>query len=398
MARVAVALCALLATASAQCTVEKAQPYFSRSVYEFSVDLLTRLALDTDYHFVASPLSPWTLLAHTSLGAADATLHELNSVLRLLPHKCYSMRFFEIVRGIYAPAGQTTLEGASTIVVDERYPLNESFERQVKNAGITDVKRLPMDNYEYVAATVNNYVRTATNGAIDDVVQASDLENAVMTIVDVLRFKGNWQIPFPVEETEESSFYDEMNNKIGSVNLMFITSQFNFKSMDLINSTILEIPYSDQRFSMLLFLPYEGMKLSNVIYSLKEISLKSIFALFKEGEPQEISLQLPRFKITSDLSNLKELLVDMGLKSVFESRAQFPGISDNELYISNIMQKADIEVTEEGTTASGATTAEFTFKSLPYTVAANKPFFFMIVDKNTVTPVFAGAYSKPNLF
>ncbi|CAK1589862.1 unnamed protein product [Parnassius mnemosyne] len=399
MAKIIFIFCALIPYIFAQCTIEKAEPFFSRSVYEFSIDLVRRIAQDTDYHFVASTLSPWTLLAYTSLGAADNTLEELNTILRLHPHKCFNKKFFEITKSIYSPAADTTLEGTSAIFVDERIPVKEMFKNKVRRAGVCEVKQVSFDNYDYVAAYINNYVKTATNGAIDEIVLASDLENVALMIIDALRFKGTWKIPFDIAETEESSFYDDMNNKVGDVNLMFVTDNYNIKLMDKINATIVDLPYSDDRFSLLLFVPYDGTKLSNVIYSLKEISLKSIFSFFKEHEPQEGIIQLPRFKISSDLNNLKELFIDMGLRTIFDgNQAQFPDISDYPLFISNLIQKADIEVTEEGTVASAASKAEFSFKSLPFVVAANKPFFFMIVDKKTVIPVFAGAYSKPSKY
>ncbi|CAG4995525.1 unnamed protein product [Parnassius apollo] len=399
MAKIIFIFCALIPFIFAQCTVEKAEPFFSRSVYEFSIDLVGRIAQDTDYHFVTSTLSAWTLLAYTSLGAADKTLEELNTILRLHPHKCFNKKFFEITKSVYSPATDTTLEGTSAIFVDERIPVKEVFQNKVKRAGVSEVKQVSFDNYDYVAAYINNYVKTATNGAIDEIVLASDLENVALMIIDALRFKSAWKIPFPINETEESAFYDEMNNKLGDVNLMFVTDNYNIKIMDKINASVIDLPYGNDRFSMLLFVPYEGIKLSNLIHSLKKISLKSIFSLFKKQEPHETMVQLPRFKISSDLNNLRELFIDMGLRTIFDSnQAQFPDISDYPLYISNIIQKADVEVTEEGTVASAVSTAAFSFKSLPDLVVANRPFFFMIVDKKTVIPIFAGAYSKPSKY
>ncbi|XP_068624140.1 serine protease inhibitor 77Ba-like [Battus philenor] len=392
-------ICALIPSVFTQCTIEKAGPYFSRSVYEFSVELLRRISQETENHFVASTLSPWTLLAYTSLGAADSSLDELKTILRLHPHKCFNNKFFEITKRIYTPAGETTLEGTSAIFVDERIPVYETFQNQVRKAGISEIREVSLENYEYVAASINNYVKTATNGAIDEIVVASDLENVVMMIIDALRFKGTWETPFMANATEVMPFVDELGNEIGQVNIMTLTSNFKLKYMDEINATILELPYSDNRFSMLLFVPYREVKLSNVIYSLKRISLKSIFSYFSTSELQEVTVQLPRFKISSDLNNLKELLIDMGLHSIFDStQASFPDISEYPLYISNLIQKADVEVTEEGTLASAATRADFSSRSFPITVAANKPFFFTIVDKETTIPVFVGAYSKPSVY
>ncbi|CAG4995419.1 unnamed protein product [Parnassius apollo] len=296
------------------------EPLFSKSVYEFSIDLVRRIAQETDYHFVASTLSPWTLLAYTSLGAANNSLEELNTILRLNPHKCFNKEYFEITKSIYSPSTNTTLEGTSATFVGEKVAVKEVFKNKSKKAGVSEVKQVSFDNYDYVAAYINNIVKTPTNGAIHKTVLASDLENVALMIIDALRFKGMWKIPFPIHETKKNSFYDNMNNKLGDVNLMSITDNFNFKYMDKINITILDLPYSDDRFSMLLFLPDEGVKLSNVVNSLKEISLKSLFTYFKEQERPEVTVKLPRFKISSDLNNLKQLFIDVGLKTIFDNK------------------------------------------------------------------------------
>ncbi|CAF4770694.1 unnamed protein product [Pieris macdunnoughi] len=65
--------------------------------------------------------------------------------------------------------------------------------------------------------------------------------------------------------------------------------------------------------------------------------------------------------------------------------------------VSDFFQKADIEVNEEGTTASGVSGAG-TFKSYPGEFKANRPFLYMIIDKQIEVPLFAGAYSKPSVY
>ncbi|XP_028160891.1 serpin B6-like [Ostrinia furnacalis] len=91
----------------------------------------------------------------------------------------------------------------------------------------------------------------------------------------------------------------------------------------------------------------------------------------------------------------------MGLRDMFDAnRARFPEISDYQLHVSSFIQKADVEVTEEGTVAAAVTEMGFSFRSSVQAenFLANKPFFFMIVDRKTEVPVFSGAYSKPKLF
>lgn len=403
MASIAVLLISILVPSIfAQCTVERSEPFFRRSVYEFSVDLLIRIAQEKENHFVTSTFSPWALISAVSLGATDETLAEIKKVLRLHPHKCFNSKFFEIIKKITAASDGTTLERSSTLFADDRMSLNEVFKNRIKKTEVTNIEVLPFENSADVAATINDYVSAATHGNIQDIVSPSDLDGVYLVLIDALYFKGTWRNQFSSADTEASAFYDERGNQIGDVNLMFSQQNVNYTTISQIASSVLELPYgSNNRFSMLFFLPDAGTSISSVLQKLKIITLGSIFTLFNQERPKTVSIQIPRFKINSDLDNLKELLVDMGLKTMFDmNQAKFADISDYSLYISNFIQKATIEVNEEGAEASAASAAFFEARSLQFNpeFTANRPFLYMIVDRQTEVALFAGAYSKPSTY
>ncbi|CAH2237972.1 jg7826 [Pararge aegeria aegeria] len=394
-------ICAFTPHAFTQCTPEKAQPFFKRSVYEFSVELLTRLAQEKENHFVASTLSAWSLLSSISLGAADITLAEMRQVLKLHKRKCFNYKYLQLANSI-AVNNETdvVVEKSSAIYVDDKMPILEAFRRKMNTAAGTTFKSLAFDNADAAAQTINDYVSEATHEVIDEIVAPADLQDVLLVMIDAIFFKGAWKFPFPNENTQVEGFYNEKGTFIGKTNSMYITKTFNFRDVNIISASVIELPYgSGERYSMLVFLPHKDVSVFTVIDKLKNISLKSIQCLFDEFGPLEMALNLPRFKITSDLNNLKELLEDMGLKTMFDSNsAQFPNLSSYPTYVSNLIQKADIEVTEEGTVAAAVTEAQFSFRSSPTNFNVNKPFLFMIIDKEVDVPIFVGAYSKPSEF
>ncbi|CAF4770709.1 unnamed protein product [Pieris macdunnoughi] len=143
---------------------------------------------------------------------------------------------------------------------------------------------------------------------------------------------------------------------------MLVVSSFYQKQVDVIGAEVLELPYgSDGRYAALFFLPYPDVSLFSVIEKLKTITLTTIYKQFEIVEMQDVM------------------------------------ISSYELSVSDFFQKADIEVNEEGTTASGVSGAG-TFKSYPGEFKANRPFLYMIIDKQIEVPLFAGAYSKPSVY
>jgi serine protease inhibitor len=400
--RILLVLCIIIPAVLSQCTKNRAKEYFKRAAYDFSLELLSRITEDTESHFVSSTLSPWSLLTTLSLGAADETLTEIKRAARLHPHDCFNQKYLELVKEVSKNEPHANLERSSSLFIDSAMDLKPTYKKKLTTTGICDITPIDFENFAAAAAEINNYVRRNTHGIVEEIVSASDLEGVYLILVDALYFKGTWRHAFSSEDTEISAFYDSQKNAIGDVNLMFTNNVFNMTSMSQISAKVLELPYGDSdRFSMLVFLPNDDVTVNQVIGSLKKINLGSIFTSFKMNGPSSVLVQLPRFKISTDLDNLKELLSDMGMKEMFDSvKARFPDISDYAVHVSSFIQKADIEVTEEGTEATSATMAGVSTKSLllPMEFLANKPFFFMVVDKHYMVPIFSGAYSKPTIY
>lgn len=388
---------------SAQCAQKTATPLLKRAVYDFTLGLVRRINQETESHFVTSALSPWALISTMSLGAADDTLKEIQNVLRLHPQSCFNNLFFSLVKQITRKPSNPAagmLERSATIFFDGSLNVKQKFLNDASNIAASDARIVSFYDSTVTSAIINEHVRSVTNDAIDEIVTPSDLEDVYVMMVDALYFKGAWKTPFPYEDTEISAFYSSKGQQIGDVSLMYVSAPFKMTSVDQIEAQVLELPYGDDnKYAMLIFLPYQNVTIPKLIDSMKKISISSIYILFGNQEKQTVDVQIPRFKINTDINNLKELLIDMGLQNLFDqNKGNFPGISDYPLYVSNFIQKANIEVTEEGTEASSATAAFMESRMLPDQFVANKPFLFMIVDTQFHIPIFTGAYSKPSNF
>ena len=104
---------------------------------------------------------------------------------------------------------------------------------------------------------------------------------------------------------------------------------------------------------MLIIVPIEINGLGKIEAGLNYLSPRSIFASMKYIE---VEVSLPKFKLESTLK-MNEPLKKLGMNSMFHvSMADFSGISDDTpLHVSAVVQKAFIEVNEEGTEAAAAT-------------------------------------------
>ena len=84
-----------------------------------------------------------------------------------------------------------------------------------------------------------------------------------------------------------------------------------------------------------------------------------------------------------------------------EAKADFSGITSdpNGLYISNVVHQAVVEVNEEGTEAAAATGVIMMTRCAmilePANFICNRPFLFLIHEKNHNSILFFGKYVKP---
>ena len=129
------------------------------------------------------------------------------------------------------------------------------------------------------------------------------------------------------------------------------------------------------------------------------MDLENITAWQSALRKQEIMVFFPKFKVESQFS-LARILSAMGMPDAFEpDRADFSGmVGKKELYISEVIHKAFVEVNEEGTEAAAATgvVAGVTSigPSLPI-VKADHPFVFFIRDNASQSILFFGRVLNP---
>ena len=125
----------------------------------------------------------------------------------------------------------------------------------------------------------------------------------------------------------------------------------------------------------------------------------------KQIETKRIFLQIPKFKFDYDLK-LKDDLKSLGMKEAFDNVfADFTNMTNDStgLYVAEALHKADIEFSEEGVKAAAVTVMAMYAKSAietrePVYVTFDKPFLFVIRDKNSGDIWFVGTVYEPNLW
>jgi serpin B len=136
----------------------------------------------------------------------------------------------------------------------------------------------------------------------------------------------------------------------------------------------------------------------------KMLTADALAGWLAKAKGESVYVTLPRFKITQDF-RLNDALEALGMTDAFSRKnCNFSGISGNrELFISAVLHKTFVDVNESGTEAAGATAVIMEKKAddggerpKPAEFKADRPFLFLIHDRETGSIFFLGRVTDPS--
>lgn len=287
------------------------------------------------------------------------------------------------------------LQIANSIFPDIRFQILPDYSKILEETYLAECRPVDFVNDPASAEkTINQWVSLKTDNHIRKLVNEKNLApDTSLVIVNAIYFNCKWENEFDAEDTVKKEFYSD-SAKV-ECSMMNITETYSYLENKKFQA--IEIPYKGGYFSMLVFLPVKGVKLSEVE---KEMNLDLVQKTCREMQKQKVYLSLPKFKHESTM-RISSQLKSLGVKSMFTyGSADFSGIDGTkELFVGEIIQKAFIEVEEEGTKAAAATALVMRCGSAmtepPKRFNANHPFFYAILDNETSTVLFAGKVMNP---
>lgn len=192
------------------------------------------------------------------------------------------------------------------------------------------------------------------------------------------------------KKTREADFRN-VNNQNVRVNMMSLKDTFMYREDE--TAQYLTMPYGGKAFSMTVMLPAVGKTSEDLLAGLNAEKWQNVQAGMTS---REVQVFMPRLKVENKFK-LKQTLADMGMPVAFTEMADFSGISDTPVMISDVIHKTYVTVDEEGTEAAAVTAVEFEYTSMPVNIVfmVNKPFVFVISEKSTGVILFAGKIANP---
>ncbi|KAI3388954.1 hypothetical protein SNEBB_002865 [Seison nebaliae] len=369
----------------------------SRTVNQFSFKVYEQL-FDKNENLIFSPASIATAMGLAVVGARGKTFQQLRSVLELpsdiqsvASEFGYMMKSFDSLKEV-TMVNKMYVHNKMPLETSYRYLATEYFKADAQNVDFGG-------NKKKIVSNVNNWVSKNTNNLITKLLDESDITPLTrLILLNAIHFKGTWLKQFNKRSTRPSIF-TLSNGRSSSIDMMNIQSKFRFmeNSKDF-DAKILSMPYEGDRLSFIIMLPNDKKK------GFETISSKFDSELFHKVVNnllvQNVQVSIPKFKIET-AESLKKPLIDMGADNAFTGSANFQGISKKEdLYISDVLHKAVLDVNEEGTEAAAVTGVIMNTKSFshhkPLQIICNRPFQYFIYDHKLNMILFAGHFANPN--
>ncbi|MBR5722435.1 MAG: serpin family protein [Oscillospiraceae bacterium] len=354
----------------------------------FAFTLMQNAAKDAPgSNILISPFSLMQVLALTANGAGGETRAEIEQMLGGIPTDTLN-KYLYSYRTNMPDTEKARFHTANSVWLREEkgtFPAKETFLHTASDYYGAEIYSSPFDNK--AVDIVNKWCSDNTAGMIPKLIDAFS-EESVMMLINAVIFDAKWENPYENEPSKHQ----------------FRTASGQEKECSMMYSQELYLedeaaegfwkPYADG-YAFAAILPKNDLSPEEYLAQQTPDSLSAL--LHDIEQPEYANTGLPQFKLDYT-TNLIPLLKKMNMNSAFGGNADFSGIADSQLNIGTIMQKAVIEVNTEGTKAAAATVEVLDSALAPETeheVILDRPFLYMIVDTDTMLPIFTGILNTP---
>lgn len=341
---------------------------------------------------VVSPLSVSYLMGMLANGADGQTLNEIMGAIGCQGVSVDELNaFYKDLMEYSAHADKSTvLNIANYVAVNKAYKLNPIFSKAVSENYQAGVESLDFSSSK-TTHHINNWCKQHTDGMIPSIIDQVE-PSAVSYLMNAIFFNGSWKDKFDKKETKLENFQGYTRD-IKKVQMMHQHRMYDYFDNDTFSAV--ELPYGNGTYTMTVLLPHKDKSIDDMM---KTLDVKQISELRSKMDECVVDLKLPKFTTDLELS-LNDIISKLGAPSMFDAnKANFSKFGEGNLFVSQMIQKAKIEVSEEGTKAAAVTAGIMAMSALrpePRNVEfhANRPFVYMITDRMSGSIFFMGQFT-----
>ena len=372
---------------------------------DFAVDLYVRLSAEKPGNLFFSPASIGTALAMTYSGAAGETAKEM---ARTLHYPLAADKLGPVYSALINTWNHPTESGRSQdkraafeLIVANRlwggknFGFKTGFLALVKQNYGASVGELDFTKTDKSCRIINDWVAQQTKDKIKNLITKEALnERTRLVLTNAIYFKSSWAAKFDEADTRDVPF--KLTSRM-SVDVPMMIQQENFGYMENDDLQLLELSFNGYALSMVVLLPKPGREAD----AQKSLTSASLDQWLKALKPSLVKVTLPKFKFSGEFM-LADTLKAMGMADAFTNGADFSGMTEKEqLFISQVIHKAFVDVDENGTEAAAATAVTMVAPTAalvrpnPKVFNADHPFVFLIRHNSTGQILFMGRLANP---
>ncbi len=356
---------------------------------KFGIGLFKQININNgNSNTLVSPVSVAIALSMAYNGADGETAWEFNQVLCMEGKSLNEVNqtLQQLISQLSSEEQTAILNIANSVWYKQGFQIIPEFLDANKNYYQAEVEAFD-SSLPTAVDTINQWVSDNTNELIPEIIEKIDPLD-VLFLINAIYFKSEWETKFNKENTHEASFLTPDNIELVP---MMSTAFKGINVLDTNNLKAFELPYKGNKFSFFVFIP------ESIDDFIQDLNGDKWHNLLNSLSPCEnVIIKMPQLKYKCKYSLYSELK-DMGLIQAFSPAADFSNINSSvALYISDVIHKTYIEVNEEGTEAAAVTIIDLKTSMPPYTIKADKPFLFSIVDNETQSIIIMGKVVNPS--
>jgi serpin B len=292
--------------------------------------------------------------------------------------------------------GGNELLTANGLWLQTGFPIQPAFERTLASD-----YRTPLTPVDFIAdsetarSRINGWTEEHTKQKIKNLLPAAALDSRTrLVLTSAIYFYGKWQYPFATSRTQPAVFTLPIG---ATTKANFMNQMSHFGYTETSSAQILEMRYAGTGIAFDVLLPRSVSGFPDLE---KSLTRENLTGWLGNLSTRNVQVTLPRFHAESEFS-LARTLSSMGMSTAFSNKADFSGIGPGYgLSIAQVIHKAFVDVSEQGTEAAAATGVTVSAAAVhapePLVIfRADHPFIFLIRDTSTGAILFIGRLTNP---
>ncbi|XP_031616653.1 thyroxine-binding globulin-like [Contarinia nasturtii] len=359
----------------------------TNGISNFAWDFYRQCINATSGNMIISPFSVTTALSLLLQGSNGETSEQIRNGLHLIDNKIviadHFSKHFELLENA---AENTTLSMVNQIYVQQGLHLSGHFQEIAIEKFRSGIELIDFANKDNAVQTINDYVEKKTFGKINNLIESKTLDSDTrMVLINAIYFHGDWMYQFNENDTHKGAFFISETENI-TVDFMVTRGVFGWALLKELDAIAFEMKYVDSSLSFVIVLPNSRTGLPMLEAQFKPDLMKNNFNYSKNS----VAI-IPKFKVEFKI-DLIDTLKNLGMSEMFTNKADLNGLLEvhEDLYVSDVVHKAFIEINERGSDAAAATAFALRQRIGPRKFHANHPFLYYIWDRDTDTILFNG--------